>query len=73
VPGDLTKGTADPVSAGIFGDFSQLIIGQWGFYDLDIDKKAKEGIYDITVNAFFDTLVRQPKAFSVVKDWDLSA
>lgn len=72
VPSNLTKGTADPVSAAIFGDFSQLIIGQWGFYDLDINKVAKQGLYEITVNAFFDTLVRQAKAFSVIKDWDLS-
>lgn len=73
VPGDLTKGTADPVSAAIFGDFSQLIIGQWGFYDLDVFKDAQVGNVNITVNSFFDTMVRQPKAFSVVKDWDLSA
>lgn len=72
VPGDLAKGTSDPVSAGIFGDFSQLIIGQWGFYDLDINKVAKEGLYEITVNAFFDTMLRQPKAFSIVKDWNLA-
>lgn len=72
VPGDLTKGTGDPLSAGIFGDFSQLIIGQWGFYDLDINKVAKEGLYEITVNAFFDTMLRQAKAFSIIKDWDLS-
>lgn len=72
VPADLTKGTADPVSAGIFGDFSQLIIGQWGFYDLDVFKDAQVGNVNITVNSFFDVLVRQPKAFSVIKDWDLS-
>lgn len=72
VPSDLVKGTADPVSAAIFGDFSQLIIGQWGFYDLDISKDAKKGLYEITVNAFYDTLIRHAKAFSIVKDWDLS-
>jgi HK97 family phage major capsid protein len=73
VPADLTKGTADPVSAAIFGDFSQLIIGQWGFYDLDVFKDAQVGNVNITVNSFFDVMVRQAKAFSVVKDWDLSA
>jgi HK97 family phage major capsid protein len=73
VPANLTKGTADPVSAAIFGDFSQLIIGQWGFYDLDVFKDAQVGNVNITVNSFFDVLVRQPKAFSVVKDWDLTA
>lgn len=72
VPADLTKGATDPVSAAIFGDFSQLIIGQWGFYDLDVFKDAQVGNVNITVNSFFDVLVRQPKAFSVIKDWDLS-
>lgn len=72
VPANLVKGTADPVSAAIFGDFSQLLIGQWGFYDLDTKKDAQAGNIEITVNSFFDVLVRQPKAFSIVKDWDLS-
>ena len=71
VPSDLVKSTTDPVSAGIFGDFSQLIIGQWGFYDLDVFKDAQVGNVNITVNSFFDVLVRQAKAFSVIKDWDL--
>lgn len=73
VPSTLTKGTASGVcQAGIFGDFSQLIIGQWGFYDLDVFKDAQVGNVNITVNSFFDVLVRQPKAFTVVKDWLLS-
>lgn len=74
MPADLTKGTGDPLSAAIFGDFSQLLIGQWGFYDLTIDNisRKKEGYVEITLNAFLDVLLRQPKAFSIVKDWDLA-
>lgn len=71
VPSNLTKGTGTGLSAGIFGDFSQLIIGQWAFLDLSIDDKSrkKEGYVEITANTFLDMMLRHPKAFSVVKDW----
>ena len=75
VPGNLTKGTlAGTANAGIFGDFKQLLIGQWGFLDLSVDDKSlkNQGYVAIDVNTFVDVLVRQPKAFSVIKDWDLS-
>ena len=72
VPGDLAKGTGTDLSAGIFGDFSQLLIGQWGFMDMVVDNitGAKDGIVEITVNSFLDILLRHPEAFAVVKDWD---
>lgn len=71
VPSDLTKGTGTALSAGIFGDFSQLIIGQWGFMSLITDEVtlAEQGLVKITANSYWDVLVRQPKAFAVVKDW----
>ncbi|QGK72841.1 phage major capsid protein [Flavobacterium sp. SLB02] len=71
VPSNLTKGTAAGVaSAAIFGDFSQLIVGQWGFMDITVDNisRKKEGYIEIIVNVFVDVLVKQPKAFSVIKD-----
>lgn len=75
VPGNLTKGTlSGTANAGIFGDFKQLLIGQWGFLDISVDDKSekKNGYIAIDVNTFIDVLVRQPKAFSVIKDWDIS-
>lgn len=74
VPNDLTKGTGTALSAGIFGDFSQLIIGQWGFMDMVVDNitGAKSGIVEITVNSFLDMILRHPEAFAVVKDWQTS-
>lgn len=72
LPSDLDKGTSlDVCSAAIFGDFSQLIVGQWGFYDLTVDEVSKksEGNIEIILNMFADVLVRQPKAFTVIKDW----
>jgi len=75
VPNDLTKGTlAGAANAGIFGDFNQLLIGNWGFVSMILDEVtlADEGLIKITTNSFWDILVRQPKAFAVIKDWDLS-
>lgn len=74
VPNDLTKGTGTALNAGIFGDFSQLLIGQWGFMDMVIDNitGAKSGIVEVTVNSFLDIMLRHPEAFAVVKDWDIS-
>lgn len=75
VPGNLTKGSlTGAASAGIFGDFGQLLVGQWAFLDLSVDDKSekKNGYIAIDVNTFVDTLVRQPKSFAAIKDWDLS-
>ena len=70
IPGNLSKGTGTNLSAAIFGDFSQLMIGQWGWLDLTVDNisKKKSGYIEIVVNMFVDIMVRQPKAFSVIKD-----
>jgi HK97 family phage major capsid protein len=69
VPGNLTKGTGTNLSAAAFGDWSQLMINQWGWMDLSVDEfsRKKEGLVEITANVFVDVLVKQPKAFSVVK------
>lgn len=75
VPSNLTKGTGTNLSAGVFGDFSQLIMGQWGFYDLTVDNVSRkvDGYVALIVNTFVDVLARHDKAFTVVKDWDLTA
>jgi HK97 family phage major capsid protein len=68
VPANLTKGAGSNLSALVFGDFSQLLIGQWGFMDLSVDDKSrkKDGIVEVTVNVFADVLVKQPKAFTKI-------
>jgi hypothetical protein len=43
IPSNLTKGTAaGTCSAVLFGDFSKLVIGQWGFMDLSVDDKSRK-------------------------------
>lgn len=69
VPANLTKGTGTGLSAAAFGDWTQLLINQWGYMDFSVDEfsRKKEGFVEITVNVFLDVLVKQPKAFSVIK------
>jgi len=51
VPGDITKGTGTNLSAALFGDWSQLVIGQWGFVDIVLDKStADKGYYRMIVS-----------------------
>jgi len=71
VPNSLTKGTGTNLSAAIFGDWSQVHIHQWGWYDLTIDEitKKKQGQIEIIINMFADIFIRQPKAFTIIKDW----
>lgn len=71
VPKTLTKGTSEGVcSAIIFGNFNDLIIGQWAGLDLVIDPytKAKSNMLVITVNSFWDIAVRNPESFAAMVD-----
>jgi HK97 family phage major capsid protein len=71
IPSTLTKGTtSQTASAMIFGDFSKLVVGQWGFMDISVDDKSqkKAGYIEITANVYLDTAVLEPKAFTVCKD-----
>ena len=50
----------------IYGDFKNLVIGQWGGIDLVVDPytKAAAGQVRLVVNAFFDAKVVRPEAFT---------
>jgi len=71
VPGNLTKGSGTNLHAAIFGDFSNVLIGEWGFYDMVVDNitQKKAGLIEITVNQFLDILIRQGAGFAVSKDF----
>lgn len=71
VPGNLTKGTAtEKCSALIFGNFQDLYIGQWGGIDIVVDPftGARNGEIYITLNAWNDVKIVEPKSFAVIKD-----
>lgn len=74
VPSDLTKvnGTVTntDLSAIIFGNFQDLLIGQWGGLDVLADPYtlAGEGKMRLIVDSFWDVLVRRAESFAAIKD-----
>lgn len=66
---DGTKALNTSMIAGknyIYGDFSNLVIGQFGGIDLLVDPytKAASGQVRIVINAYFDAKVVRPEAFT---------
>jgi len=69
VPKNLTKGTGTNLSAAIFGNWRDLLIGQWGGLDITVDPYtlAADGEVRIIIQSFFDVLCQRPKAFAIAK------
>lgn len=53
----------------VYGDFSNLAIGQWGPIDLVVDNytQATKGCVRLVINAYFDATVLRPEAFAFGK------
>lgn len=70
VPSTLTKGSSTDCHAVIFGDFMSMIIGQWAGVDITVDPytRAKEAIVVLTVNSWWDAIIRHPESFAAIKD-----
>ena len=70
VPSDLTKGTGSNLSAMIYGDFSQIMIGFWSGVDVVVDQSSLSTSGGTRL-AFFqdlDVALRYPESFAVIKD-----
>ena len=63
-------GTTAKTSSLIFGDWSQLLIGNWGAIELQYDPytNSKTGQNSLTIFVTFDTAVRHAKSFSAMND-----
>ena len=71
IPSNLTKGTGSSLSAIIFGNFSDLIVGSWGpGIELLVNpySKDKEGVIRIVGFSFVDVGIRHPESFCRVVD-----
>jgi len=70
VPSDLTKGSGTALHAVLFGNFEELLIGQWGGLDLVIDPYSlkKNAQLEMTVNTWWDIAVRHAPSFCAIKD-----
>jgi len=71
VPSNLSKGASSGIlSALIAGDFSYLMLGQWGAIEVTVDPYTQglKGTDRIIVCAYTDALVQKPTAFALIKD-----
>lgn len=69
VPSDLVK-NATGLSAIIFGNFNDVIIGQWGGLDVVVDPftLAKNAQVNVVINSYWDVLIRNAASFAAMKD-----
>ena len=70
VPSNLTKGTGTALSAAIFGNFGDQIVGEWGVLDVMADPYTNADSGGAIVRAFQDLDIgyRHAESFSVCAD-----
>lgn len=70
VPGNLTKVTGTNLSALIFGNWSDLVVCQFGPLDVIVDPytESKKGNVRISVHSAWDFIVRRPESFAICRD-----
>jgi hypothetical protein len=71
VPSTLTKGSSSGIChAVIFGAWPQLIIGDWGAYEVVVDpyRLKKQGMIEVTSFQMVGIMVRYAAAFAAIKD-----
>ncbi len=72
VPSNLTKGSGTNLHAAIFGNWAELLIGQWGPLDIVVDPytASKNAQVTIVVNGWFDIAVRHAVSFAICDEID---
>ncbi|MBS1729844.1 MAG: phage major capsid protein [Bacteroidetes bacterium] len=71
VPANLTKGTSSGVcSAILFGNWNDLLIGEWGALDIITDpySLADQGLIRVVSTQLADVNVRHPESFAAMVD-----
>ncbi len=71
VPSNITKGSSGATLSSVtFGNFRDLIVGQWGVIEFVVDpySKKKTAEIEITANTFWDIEVARAESFSTMED-----
>ena len=70
VPSDLVKGASSTCSAILFGNWADLIIGEWGALDVLVDPytNGAAGTVRVRVLQDVDVAVRHPESFAAMLD-----
>lgn len=74
VRGDITKGTSSDLSAVLFGNWADLVIGLWGVIDITADiPDNRTGTVRVAAIVETDIGVRHAQSFAACLDADTSA
>lgn len=71
VPSNLTKGTGTGLSAVIFGNWADIIVGEWGVLEIlpnPYGAGYNSGAVDMRVMQTVDIGIRHPESFAVITD-----
>lgn len=72
IPADLTKGTGTNLSAVILGNWNQLIVGEWGVFEVLAnpfsDRVFPSGSVEVRCMHSVDVAIRHPQSFAVITD-----
>lgn len=70
VPADGAKGTGTNLSTMIFGNFADIILGQWGVIDLKADETTLGDSGGLVLRAFLDidVAIRHAESFAAITD-----
>ena len=70
VPSNLTKGSGSSLSAMIFGNFNDLVVGEWGSLDVLFDPYSNSNSGSMRITAFLDLdiAVRHAESFAAIQD-----
>lgn len=70
VPSNLTKGVGTDLSAIIFGNFADLLLLQWGGFDVVMDPYSLKNFNTtfFTINTYWNTVVKREKSFAAMVD-----
>lgn len=71
VPSNLTKGGANAVCSGIiYGNWNDLMIGEWGVLEIIADPYTlkKQGLIELTSFMMADVAIRRAESFAAMKD-----
>ena len=69
-PSNLAKGTGSNLSSMIFGNFSDLVIGEWSAIDINVDPYSLSTTGGVRITAFHDVdvAVRNAQSFAAITD-----
>jgi HK97 family phage major capsid protein len=70
VPSTLVKGSSSDCHAIIFGAWNQLLIGEWGALEIQVDQYTRADYGEVVLRTFqmVGMAVRYPEAFAAIKD-----